>query len=309
MDASHGRAARAEATIARVAESQYGLFSRAQALSAGFTPRMITTRLSGLRWSKVDSSVYTSSTNPTSWEAELMAACLGGPAVASHGAAARLWALPGFSAAVREVTAYRHRRRKANAVIWHESRFLEEGRDTTTIVGIPVTSATRTIVDLSRVASVDAIEIALDNACHRGLTSLSRVGEEVERLRRRYGSDNIRSVLELKIADGDTLAESPLETRAAIILRNSGLPIPTPQFEIFDRSEFVGRADFAWPEQRVVLEVDGFAVHGVRETWNQDLRRRSRLAAAGWRVHHVTHADLAEPAVFVALLRKSLCVS
>jgi G:T-mismatch repair DNA endonuclease (very short patch repair protein) len=234
-----------------------------------------------------------------------MAACLAGPAVASHRAAARLWRLPGFETAQAEVTAYRHRRRHRTRVLLHESRFLDEYRDTTVVDGIPVTTATRTIVDLSRVATVEEMELALDNARHRGLTDATRVRQELDRLQRRNGTKRIEAVLELKIAD-IAPPESPLESRTAIVLREGGLPTPTAQFEVHDSEGFVGRVDFAWPDRRLVLEVDGFAIHGNRAAWERDQRRQNRLVAAGWRVLRISHERLADPEVVVAELRRSL---
>ncbi len=270
---------------------------------------MISHRLHAGRWILVDFGVYRMASTPSTWSLALMAACLAGPAVASHLAAAYLWRYPGFLQPAPEVTAYRHRRRSQPEVVWHESWFLDERRDVTKLDGIPVTSATRTIIDLSTVATVASIEIALDNACHRGLTSVDRVGEELDRLGRRFGTTRIRQVLELKARDGAPSAESPLETRMAIVLRESDLPRPIPQFEIYGVNGLIGRVDFAWPDHHVVLEVDGFGHHSYRDAWERDLGRRGRLAAAGWRVHHATHESLKDPAAIVAQLRTSLCVS
>jgi hypothetical protein len=124
-------------------------------------------------------------------------------------------------------------------------------------------------------------------------------------MRRPFGTTRIRSVLESKVPS-DSPAESPLESRAAIVLRSSDLPPATPQFEVFDDGRLVGRVDFAWPEHLVALEVDGFSVHGDRSAWERDQVRSSRLAAAGWRVHRVTHERLADPLSVVAELRRSL---
>ena len=56
------------------------------------------------------------------------------------------------------------------------------------------------------------------------------------------------------------------------------------------------RLDFAYPGQRVAIEVDGARHHSGRAAWERDLRRRSRLTAMGWRIIHVTAADLRERA-------------
>ncbi|MCU1456824.1 MAG: hypothetical protein JWL73_916 [Actinomycetia bacterium] len=304
MNDSQGRGLRAEARIARVAAAQHGVFSRAQALASGFSVRMIDKRVMQGRWIRADFAVYRPVTTAPTWHQVLMAACLAGPALASHRAGARIWSYPPFLTAAPEVASYRHRRRRTNGVIWHETRFLE-ARDATVIDGIPVTSATRTIIDLSTVATVSEIEIALDNARHRGLTDADRVAEELERMGRPFGTRRIREVLALK-STREAPGESPLETRTAMLLRGSDLPRVTPQFEVVDDGHFVGRVDFAWPAHRVALEVDGFAVHGDRAAWERDQARRSRLAAAGWRVQHVTHQRLKDPDGIIEELRKSL---
>lgn len=297
--------------VARLTVAQHGVFAREQALAAGFSAKNIDYRLRTGRWICVDAGVYRPASTPRSWELTLMATCISGPVVASHRAAARLWRFPGFSTASPEVTAYRHLRRRSLSVVWHESRYLDQRRDATMLDGIPVTSVTRTLVDLSTVATVEEIEIALDDVCHRGLTTTARVGAEVERLRRKTGNDRIQSVLELKVTDAVGLrkatAESPLESRTAILLRASDLPRPVPQFEVFDGPRFVARVDFAWPAQQVALEVDGFSVHGNRDAWEKDRARQSRLAAVGWRVLHVTHERLADPEAVLVELRRSVC--
>lgn len=135
-----------------------------------------------------------------------------------------------------------------------------------------------------------------------------RIQDQIDRLRRRNGTRRIKSVLELKITDNNPPAESPLESRAAIAIREGGLPTPVAQFRVFDGRTFVGRVDFAWPNEHVLLEVDGFSVHGDRAAWERDRRHQSRLAASGWRVHHVTNERLADPRPVIAELRRSLGV-
>ncbi len=301
----HGRSNEAEAALARLASVQHGVFTRLQALVSGFTARMIELRVGQGRWISVGYGVYRQSTTPPTWSLVVMAACLAGPAVASHRAAARLWMFPGFDAAAPELTIYRHRRPSTGRVVWHESWFLHETRDTTMLDRIPATSATRTIVDLSAVASAEAIEIALDNARHRGLTDAARVEAEVDRMHRPFGTTRIREVLALK-SPADAAAESPLETRVAILLRSTDLPKPTPQYVVRDKGAFVARVDFAWPDRFVALEVDGFRFHAHRAAWDRDQERTSKLAACGWRVLRITHTRLAHPAGFIDDLRKSL---
>jgi very-short-patch-repair endonuclease len=47
-------------------------------------------------------------------------------------------------------------------------------------------------------------------------------------------------------------------------------------------------ADFHWPEQRLVVETDGWRVHGRRRAFEDDRARDAELHAAGWVVLRFT---------------------
>jgi hypothetical protein len=87
-----------DGAVAGLAERQFGLFSRAQVLSAGGTGSLIDRRLRSTRWLKVAEGVYGLPVWPDSWRRRLMAACLeaGPTAVVSHQSAAALHKLPTF---------------------------------------------------------------------------------------------------------------------------------------------------------------------------------------------------------------------
>ena len=67
----------------------------------------------------------------------------------------------------------------------------------------------------------------------------------------------------------------------------AGLPRPALQYEIRLGTRRV-IADFAFPDQRLIVEVMGYRWHGGKERWENDLLRSSELGAAGWRVIYVT---------------------
>ena len=46
--------------------------------------------------------------------------------------------------------------------------------------------------------------------------------------------------------------------------------------------------DFAWPEQRVGIEVDGWAAHRDRSVWDHDHDKVNAYQEVGWRVLFVT---------------------
>ena len=65
--------------------------------------------------------------------------------------------------------------------------------------------------------------------------------------------------------------------------------------------------DAVWPEQRLVVEVDGYAFHRTREAFERDRRRDARLLVAGYRVLRVTWRRLTrEPEQVIALIAGAL---
>jgi len=67
----------------------------------------------------------------------------------------------------------------------------------------------------------------------------------------------------------------------------------------------VGRheVDFLWPEQRLIVEVDGFAFHSSRAAFERDRVRDAELTAAGYRVVRITWQRLVnEPEAVIATL-------
>ena len=89
------------------------------------------------------------------------------------------------------------------------------------------------------------------------------------------------------------------------MLRDAGLR-PVSQHVVLDaRGRFVARVDLAFPGQRVAVEYDG-AWHAAPGQFARDRRRLNALQAAGWRVLHVTAADLHHPELVIARLRALL---
>ena len=50
-----------------------------------------------------------------------------------------------------------------------------------------------------------------------------------------------------------------------------------------------------WREQRLIVELDGYATHGTRQAFERDRIRDRTLAAKGWRTIRLTSRQLAEP--------------
>lgn len=50
--------------------------------------------------------------------------------------------------------------------------------------------------------------------------------------------------------------------------------------------------DFAWPELKVAVEVDGKAFHSDGRSFQTDREKSNALAMRGWHLIRVTHHDL-----------------
>lgn len=272
-----------EAALARVAQAQFGVFTREQALRLGFTAAAIKKRLNRDVWRLTDHNVYRVSATPETWHQRLNAACLAGPAVASHRSAGRLWEFPGMPEEIIEVTALRHRRRHVDDVVWHESYHLTE-RDITEIEGIPCTRPVRTFLDLGVVLAADQLETVLNEGIRRSLLAVSAIARRLEQLGPlRHGTAVVRAVLDRHVPERRA-PESVLETRFLQLIRRAGFAEPVPQFQVRLSDSALARLDFAYPHRMIAIELDGVAYHSGKSAKQRDRQRDNQLGALGWRI-------------------------
>ena len=132
--------------------------------------------------------------------------------------------------------------------------------------GIPVTTPLRTLLDLFQTLSLDALDAALAEALVRKLVRL----EDVQ----------ARATGGLaKLVGTAAPTRSRLERDCRALLREHGLPQPLSNGRVEGYE-----VDLHWPELKLVVEVDGYAVHGHRRAFETDRVRDQELLAAGWRV-------------------------
>jgi very-short-patch-repair endonuclease len=101
---------------------------------------------------------------------------------------------------------------------------------------------------------------------------------------------------------------SPFERKFLQFLRRRSLPPADRQVPIYDAfGNFVARVDFAYPELKIAIECDSKKHHFGRGDWENDIERRTRLAALGWLVIHVSWDILINrPDELEALIRGAL---
>ena len=92
-----------------------------------------------------------------------------------------------------------------------------------------------------------------------------------------------------------------------IVCRDSGLPRPVAELRFHPKRRW--KFDFAWPEQKVALEVEGGVWVGGRHTsgagFVKDMEKYNEATCAGWRLLRVQPKDLLTMNT-VGLLRRAL---
>jgi very-short-patch-repair endonuclease len=281
--------ARADAVVAALAARQHGVVARRQLLEAGLSPTMVRGRVRGGLLILLHPGVYAVGHRRLRSEGHWLAAVLAaGPGAAlSHRDAAGLHGLRPANHTRIDVTTTRDRRVVAGVEI-HRTRILESD-DVTTIDGIPVTTAARTLVDLAAVVPRDHLAAAVKRAEHRRVFDLRAVEAAMARTRGRRGPGHraLREAIAEHAALGLSATRSSLEGAFLRLLKCADLP--RPSVNAFVEAHEV---DAHWPDQRLVVELDGWAHHHDRHVFQRDRERDAALTASGWRVVRFTHHDV-----------------
>jgi len=233
-----------------------------------------------------------------------MAAVLaGGPgAVLSHRSAADLLELRATDRRRIEVTIPGKARRSHRGVQVHRSRTLDPARDVTTIRGIPVTTPSRTLLDLADVLPIRAVERALDQAEIAWRLDLGALEDQLRRNHGRHGAGRLRALLTSRREPALTANE--LEERMLAICRDAGLPAPEVNVLLVlpDGGPAI-RPDFLWRGHHLIVETDGRRTHRTDWAFERDRLRDQRAMGAGWRVVRITWRQVTrEPKRIGALL-------
>jgi predicted transcriptional regulator of viral defense system len=272
------------AAIVELADAQHAVFSLAQLVGLGLTPRAVQMRAASSRLHRIHHTVY--SLVPRSLltrKGHRLAAVLacGEGAVLSHQTAAALHGLRPTQRAKIDVTVPRRSARRHRGIDLHRSTTLAP-EDVRIVDGIRCTTVARTLLDLAEVVSRRALERAFDQAEALEVLDLNAILGQLERNRSRRGSRRIKRVLETYYI-GSAPTESQLEEAFFAICRRINAPLPEVQkwIDLRDGEPMI-RADFLWREQRVIVETDGDEFHGTRQARERDPRRDQRALLAGW---------------------------
>lgn len=286
--------------------NRHGLVTRGEILGLGVTLGQLRHELGSGRLIRLRRGVYRLCGAPSTWEQTVLAACLATKGVASHHTACRLHG----STVVRHdqltLSVTRGHRGADGIELRRATPFA--GAETTHRARVPTTSPLRTLEDMaSLVSRATLLELATDFLNRRVVTP-KQLREHVARgdRRRHRGSPVLRQVVLSLLEDG--AYDSRAELRLHEVLQRAGLPDPRRQFTVSGPDgRHVARLDFAWPDQRLNLEMDGYGPHSSPDAFRSNRRRDMALTALGWTVVRTTPADLEQGAEeLVACIRQIL---
>jgi len=267
-----------DALIAETADRQHGVVSTQQLLGIGLGKDQILYRAKIGRLHRIHRGVYAVGRRGLSFQGRLIAATLacGKGAVVSHRSAARFWGLLANRHASVDISVPNNGgRRQRSGIRIHRSSTLIPSQ-VTYHRGIPVTTAARTISDLERVISPREQRHMVRQAEILGLP----IGPDLTH-------DGTRSELEFLFLE---------------LCKAHDLPSPRVNTRI---GPFV--ADFAWPEQGVIVETDGYRFHRGRVAFEGDHARDLELRKLGYNVIHLTYRQVVDrPGETAAVVRDAL---
>jgi very-short-patch-repair endonuclease len=292
------RQATLDAAIVDMAVSQHRLITLEQLLGSGATPRAV----GGLvrrRWLQpMERGVYLVGPLPGPWSRE-MAVLLAHPrAVLGHWSAARVADLAGYEgrdvvciivppgSSGRSAGVQAFRTSNLHATEWH------------TVHGLRTTTPARTLFDLAvplgRAGDTRRLEQLVATALDQRLCTGDDIRAVVARHPRSRGAGLLRLVLGEDSEPGLSRSQAEEVLRDWLVAGDLGGWRQNARVARYE-------VDFAWPAERLVVEVDGWAWHSSRNRFERDRARDAALAAAGYTVLRFTWRQLErEPMKVVA---------
>ncbi len=303
--------------VMAVARRQHGAISWTQLTRTGLSAGGVRNRVARGWLRRVHRGVYL--VGPLlAIHSYAMAAVLaaGEDALLSHYPAAVLWGLrPPCDAAI-DVTVPGRKARDRPGIRLHRSHL--HPTDRARHQSVPVTSPARTLLDLATQLTQRNLDRATDEArVHRLVTDHALTGKVPLSTRPRGSTKRTRKLNEQfrryphhrgtpaptqAIQTEPALTRSEAERRLLELIRAARLTTPETNVRVGQHE-----VDFLWREQRLVVEVDGYAFHSSRGAFERDRRRDADLAREGIRVVRVTWRQIAdEPEAIVATLAAAL---
>ncbi|MBO0768206.1 MAG: type IV toxin-antitoxin system AbiEi family antitoxin domain-containing protein [Solirubrobacterales bacterium] len=290
--------------VSQVATAQHGAISRGQLLAAGLTPKMVKHALASGRLLNLHRGVYAAGhLAETPLQREAAALLASGGVLSGLSVLSAAKAVPPDSRRPVDVAVRTRRPHSRPGIRVHRYGDLTPSQ-VKIVDGLPMTTLERALLDAADDLTGLDLERAVAEALAAKLTSRTKLRETAASAPGRRGAAEL-----LALADGRRPTAQTKLAAAALalkLIRQAGLPEPETEVTLYEGFT----ADFFFPRQGVVLEVDSFAWHGlVRQNFNRDRRKDRVFRAHGLEVVRVTADELRDtPLVFIADLTRTLAL-
>lgn len=269
-----------------MAARQHGVLSVAELRACGLSPKAISVRVRNGRLHPLHRGVYAvGHANPTrdGWLLAAVKAC-GACAVQGLRSGSALLGIMEWEDRYPDVLVLGKFAPQHPRINGHRTSYLPR-EHVTTVRGIPVTTAERTLLDLAAVLPEHRLRRAVRQAQFLKLTTVASLVAALEG----PGPARGRAKLARIIATGAAPTQSELEDAVLDLVLRGGFAHPDVNVPL----SIGGRRivpDLRWPEQRLVIEADG-PHHDDPLARADDAVRQAILEAAGERVLRVTWAQ------------------
>ena len=262
--------------------SHFSLITYKDVLRLGGSRALTLARVHAGEWVSPYRGVFRHAAAPRTAEQELLAAVFasGDLSMASHLSGTWLWGFLVRPPDRPQVSIPYARSVKHEGIVLHRSTDLigvgaHERR------GIPVTDPARTVLDAVGVVGPSTAELIVDRAISSKLVTVAGLTAVLDRYGRRgrRGAGKLRAVLADRGVAAKGRTPTVLESRMARIARKINAPPPIAEYVV---NGGLYRWDFAWPDVKVAVEVDGWQGHASYNDWLRNIEKRNWGEDHGW---------------------------
>jgi hypothetical protein len=208
---------------------------------------------------------------------------LAGPGSAlSHRTAAVLRGNHALGGDVIDVTMPARTRRYPRGLVVHRSRRLLPSH-VEKVDGLSITTAARTIVDLTDIQPLDRVARPLEEWLADRKVTVAAVRRTLDDLgsQGRLSVCVVQQLLDHRVL-GPEPGDSTDDPTLGQLIQDRGLPVPIHNYLVYIDGESL-ELDWAYPDELLAVEVNGFSVHTrSRRAYEQELLKRRLMARTPW---------------------------
>jgi len=292
-----------EREIGQIAARQRALVTRAQLSELGLGRNAIEYALARGRLYRRHHAVYSLvpfAVLPTlAVELSAVLAC-GETALLSHHSAAATWGFRSSFNGLIDITAIGSAAAGGRPGIRAHRVTHLDPRDIRRYQNIPITSPARALLEIAPDLSDRELERALDEALIKRLITHAAIDAVANAYPNRRGVARLRARADPGRPTTET--RSGGEEALLAMIRRANLPAPEVNAKV---GSYI--ADFLWPTEKVIVELDGYDYHRGRAAFERDHQRDAEHQRMGYLVIRITGRQLArEPAAILVRIATAL---